>query len=74
VFLSKVSAVKPSIVFAYLGSFLPTGPVGMAGRKFSIFQLKDFFQTRQKPALKLWSFDLFVFHVDDDFSRAFLYS
>ena len=34
----KVSAAKPSIVFAYLGSLLPVGPVsvrGMAGIKLS---------------------------------------
>ena len=61
----KVSAAKPSIVFAYLGSLLPVGPVsirGMAGIKLSsvFFNYRRLKKKRkkEKPSLKLQSFNL----------------
>lgn len=65
----KVSASKPSIVFAYLGSFLPVGPVsvrGMAGIKLSsvffnyrtLKKQKRKKRKKAKPSSKLQSFSL----------------
>ena len=80
----KVSAAKPSIVFAYLGSLLPVGPVsvrGMAGIKLSsvFFNYRTLKKKRErekekkkaKPSSKLQSFNL-VCHVDGYLKSTFL--
>jgi len=77
----KVSAAKPSIVFAYLGSLLPMGPVsvrGMAGIKLSsvffnyrTLKKRERERKKAKPSLKLQSFNL-VCHVDGYLKSTFL--
>ena len=82
----KVSAAKPSIVFAYLGSLLPVGPVsvrGMAGIKLSsvFFNYRTLKKKKKrerekekkkaKPSSKLQSFNL-VCHVDGYLKSTFL--
>lgn len=59
-FYKKISAAKLSIVFAYLGSLLPAGPVcvrGMAGIKLSLvfFNYRTFKKEERKEKSKAYT-------------------